>query len=237
MQKIILSICVLCFFIHVHGQGDIQDDVRVFYGDEISFSCGVHTNGFGIGARLAHRKNALEKRFLEFQITSIIHPKEIKIPSDFGGKYVYGKNNNILSLMFSVGNQNEQFSKLDRGSVAVRYLSYAGVCLALEKPYYYSNPQKQRDYFLFNDSTSAARVKKAPYYIGFSEISLVPGIFAGIGVNFEFSNQPNRIQILEFGCNVQVYMRKLEILHTNSNSFIYPTIYMIYRFGKVLSTM
>jgi hypothetical protein len=224
--------CVFSF--HVHGQGDFQDDVRVFYGNEITGSIGAYTNGFSIGARYAKRKYALEKYIFEFQAASIHHPKEIKIPADVGNRLVYGKSNSTFTFMFSYGKQLEKYSKLDKGSVAVRYIPFGGFALALEKPYYYVVDVENNLYERFDASTTT-KFGKAPFHVGLDEITFVPGVFLGASINFEFSNQNMYIQALEFGANLQIYARPLEIMHENKNQMILPTLFIIYRYGKALT--
>ncbi|MFO7867709.1 MAG: hypothetical protein R6U95_00240 [Bacteroidales bacterium] len=224
--------CITTF--HVHAQGDTQDSVRVFYGDEISGSIGAFTHGFGIGVRYAKREYALKKTIYEFQVASIHHPKEIKISADKGNRLVYGKSNNVFSFLFSYGKQIEKYSKLDKGSVAVRYIPFGGFALATEKPYYYIVDVENNTYERFDASTTT-KFAKAPFHVGLDELKFIPGLFIGASVNFEFSNKNMIIQALEFGGNIQLYARKIEIMYENDNQFIFPTLFIIYRFGKALT--
>jgi hypothetical protein len=227
---------MLCVIVlHVHGQGDIQDDVRVFYGDEFTGSGSVLTNGLGFGCRYGVRQDAFKKHIYEFQVASIRHPKEVRLVSDKGARYVYGKSNSIFSLLLSYGKQHEKFSKLDRGSVAVRYIRYGGVAFAGEKPYYYRDVSSDVDYKRFEELTAATG--KAPFIIGFSELAMVPGVFAGAIINFEFSNKEYVIQALEFGIQLQIYARNVDIMSRNANQQFFPSFFISYRFGKVLSMM
>ncbi len=234
-HALVHGIFLLCFFSnHVHGQGDIQDDVRVFYGNEFTVSIAANTNGFGIGSRYAIRKDARTKYFYEFQASNIRHSKEIGIIADVGARLVYGKNNSTYSMAFLYGNQSEKFSKLDKGSVAIRYITFFGAVLGIEKPYYYVVDVNNRVYERFDASTTS-KYGRAPFFVGFGEISLVPGLTTGTSVNFEFSNKNKMIQALEFGAQVQVYLRKLEIMYEAQNNFIFPSFFVLYRFGKALT--
>jgi len=235
VQKFVQSFVILCVFsIHVHGQGEIQDDVRVFYGNELTGSFAANTNGFSIGGRYALRKDARHKYFYEFQASSIHHTKEIGILADVGGRLIYGKSNSTYSFLFSYGNQSEKFSKLDKGSVAIRYIKFVGFALGIEKPYYYVVDIENRIYERFDASTTS-KYGRAPFFVGFNEIAVVPGLSAGASINFEFSNKNKVVQALEFGAQVQVYARKLEIMYEAQNQMIFPSLFILYRFGKALT--
>lgn len=235
MQKFVQGFILLCLFsIHVHGQGEIQDDVRVFYGNELTGSFAANTNGFSVGGRYAIRKDARNKYFYEFQASSIHHPKEIGILADVGGRLIYGKSNSTYSFLFSYGSQSEKFSKLDKGSVAIRYIKFVGFALGIEKPYYYVVDVENQIYERFDASTTS-KYGRAPFFIGFNEIALIPGLSAGASINFEFSSKNRVVQALEFGAQVQVYARKLEIMYEAQNQMIFPSLFILYRFGKALT--
>jgi len=225
---------MLCiFFTSSWAQGEIQDDLRKFHGDELTFSAGIQTSGFGIGTRYAKRKTALKKSFYEFQASSIHHQKEIKTKATSGGKFTYGKLNYIYSFQFSFGTQNEKYSKLDKGSVAIRFIKQAGISLVLEKPYYYiTYIDGKEEYVLFDASSS--KNGKAPYFYGTKESKFVPGIFAASALNFEFSNQDKIIRALEFGVLIQAYPQKLQIMYTKENNWILSSLFITYRFGSYL---
>ncbi len=235
LKNITRSIFILCvFFNSSFAQGEFQEDTRIFYRDELSFSVGVRSNGIGLGTRYAKRKTALNKNLYEFQATSLRHPKEIRLFSEFGGRQIYGKLNSTYQFLFSYGRQNEKFSKLDKGSVAIRFIYQVGIALALEKPYYYIVEDDDKAvYEKFYDSNKT-KLAKAPFFVGFSETKVVPGLHLAYTVNFEFKKQEKYFRALEFGASAQVFPRKIKIMHTKENSWVFPTLFINYRFGKIL---
>ena len=68
-----------------------------------------------------------------------------------------------------------------------------------------------------------------------NEIKLVPGLFVKTGFNFEFSKEDKRLNILEPGISIEVYPKQIKIMGTENNPFIFPVLYLSYRFGKVES--
>jgi len=225
---------------------DISEDMpKIFYRNEKTLGFQLNTNGWSVGYRYGERINYFEKRNYEIDFSIIKHTKEIKSSSTFlaSESFVFGKLNNVFDLRIGYGKQNELFTKRDQGSVAVRYLYSIGPSVALLKPIYYEilYPLNDSVYGVrkekFNPDihTSGDISGKSSFFDGFSEIKLVPGAYFKLGVNFEFSQKETIIHALEAGAMVQAYLSDLKIMAVNDNQQFYFTLFVSYRFGKIVN--
>ena len=214
---------------------------KIFYRNEKTVALSVLTNGWGLGYRYGSRINYYEKRNYEIDFSAIKHSKEIKSASIFlvSESFVFGKLNSVFDLRFGFGKQNEIYGKGDKGSVAVRYFYSIGPSVAFLKPIYYEiysvNDTVIEETFNPDIHDSSNIRGKASFFTGFSEIKLVPGAFFKAGINFEFSQSETRIHAIEAGVMLQAYLNSLEIMAVNDNQQFFFTLFVSYRFGKIVN--
>jgi hypothetical protein len=242
--RFLLTLIVLSNSILAYAQ-DTEDMPKIFYKNEKTIGVQLNTNGWGLGYRYGDRINYFEKHNYEVDLSIIKHPKEIKSSSTFisSESYVFGKLNYVFDLRVAYGKQNEMFSKRDPGSVAIRYFYSIGPSVAIQKPIYYEilYPLNDSIYgvreekFNADIHTSGQINGKTSFFDGFDEISLVPGAFFKAGVNFEFSQSETLIHALEAGVMIQAYLSSLEIMDVDDNQQFYFTLFVSYRFGKIVN--
>ncbi|MBI9053880.1 MAG: hypothetical protein JEY96_08695 [Bacteroidales bacterium] len=223
------------------SQEGISDVPNIFYRNEKTVAFNLSTNGWGLGYRYGSRINYLEKRLYEAEFSIIKHSKEIKSTSFRSESFVFGKLNSVYDLRFGYGKQNEMFSKADIGSVAIRYFYTFGPSVAFLKPIYYDieprdttmDVKEQRFNADIHDSGNIRG--KSSFFKGFDEIKIVPGAFVKAGINVEFSQSETLIHALEAGVMVQAYTNSLEIMDVDDNQQFFFTLFVCYRFGKVVN--
>ncbi len=243
--RFLLSIVILSNFITAYGQDLTENMPKIFYKNEKAIGVQLNTNGWGIGYRYGDRINYFEKRIYEVDFSIIKHPKEVKSSSTFisSESFVFGKLNYVFDLRVGYGKQNEMFSKRDPGSVAIRYYYSVGPSVAIQKPIYYeilypvndSVYGIRKEKFNADIHTSGDINGKTSFFDGIDEISLVPGAFFKFGINFEFSQSETLIHALEAGAMVQTYLDNLEIMDVDDNQQLYFTLFVSYRFGKIIN--
>ncbi len=243
--RFLLSIAILSNFIAAYGQDLSEGMPKIFYKNEKTMGVQLNTNGWGIGYRYGDRINYFEKRIYEVDFSIIKHPKEVKSSSTFisSESFVFGKLNYVFDLRVGYGKQNEMFSKRDPGSVAIRYYYSVGPAVAIQKPIYYeilypvndSVYGIRKEKFNADIHTSGDINGKTSFFDGIDEISLVPGAFFKLGINFEFSQSETLIHALEAGAMVQTYLNNLEIMDVDDNQQLYFTLFVSYRFGKIIN--
>ena len=81
--------------------------------------------------------------------------------------------------------------------------------------------------------TSYTKYGKASFVYGLNELKFVPGLIASTSAEFNFSRKNTTITSAEIGTNVQAFMRKLEIMCNDENSWYFVTLFFNLRFGKI----
>jgi hypothetical protein len=246
MKKWILGI----WLFHLIGgfllaQGEIKDQARIFYRNEKSIGISLNSNGIGLSGRYAKRINARKKTIWEIDGANIKHPKEIRISNSYysNRSFVFGKENLFLNLRAGWGKQHEMFRKVDRGGISIRRYFTVGPSIGLLKPIYYevfkAGGGGINDYYItqekFSTSTHQQNIYgRASFFKGIDETKITPGIYGRFGLSFEYSKSDITIHAIETGISLDLFPRKMEIMATEHNSFYFLTLFVAYRFGKVV---
>lgn len=248
MKRLLTILFIVAVTHSLYGQGDIDDQQRIFYRNERTFGLSLNSNGFGISYREGKRLDFLNKSIIDVDFNIIKHPKEIKLSNPYvqtGGSFVFGKENEMYSLRGSLGHQHEIFKKMDLGGVAIRYFYSGGASLALAKPIYYnvlyytpgSTYEIRQEKFSEEIDGPEFIYNKASYFKGFNEIKVYPGLFVKGGFNFEYSKEDKIIHSLELGAAFEAYTNKLPIMATDDNSAFFLTLFVSYRIGLVIDPL
>ena len=238
------SVVCLSYNLIVVAQGDIDDQTKIFYRDELSGAFLLNSNGWGLNFRYAKRIDASKKFLYDFDFALLKHPKEYKSSSQYayGRTYVLGKQFIPFIFRGSYGMQTEIFRKFDAGGISVRRFISAGPSLALLKPIYYDIQYdgyvkvQRYDPELFNTATSYYDpiIGRASFFKGFNELDVVPGAFLKLGVSFEYSRQDKVLHAIEAGAFLEGFLKKLPIMATQENYQVFLSLFVSYRFGKVV---
>lgn len=244
-MKKVLAILFLYFLgiTAVFSQGEIDEQEKVFYRNESTFGVVISTNGFGGSYRYAKRIDARKKFLWEIDFHHIKHEKEYRVTftstQQFGSSFVYGKQNSFYSVQGGIGMQKEIFRKEDKGSISIRYFYSFGLSIGIEKPIYYdvivadSTGEPVRERMKFEEHVLYVE-KKAPFYVGFDEIKIVPGAYGKFGFTFEFGKSDRIFNAIETGIAINAYIRTINIMANDQNHWIFPAFFLSYRFGKVI---
>jgi hypothetical protein len=243
MKKIFLFLSFLTFVIqHTFSQGDLDEQKKIFYRNEKSLAVMLNSNGFGLNGRYSVRIDAFRKKNFDFEIVSLKHPQEYRSSSSSNTStrgYIIGKLNNVFVLRPGYGKQKEVFQKFDIGGISVRRFYSFGPSLALLKPIYYEVQDPLTEEIKtqkFNITYVDYILGKASFFKGFDEISVKPGAFFKGGISFEFSKFDQVIHAIEGGVIAEGFISKLPIMATKQNYQFFLTLFVSYRFGKVVDT-
>ncbi len=231
---LIQSIFILCIFsLSAFSQGEIDNQSKILFSNQYTCFVGLNTNGFGIGYRYGKYVDYLHKTTYTIQFANLKSPKEIRLASSSGAS-IYGKQNNVGTLQFSIGRKNEIYSKFDKNSVAIFWNYSGGFACAIEKPTYYHvlYPDGKDVVEKFNDS-NYTKYGKASFSRGFNEIKLIPGLMAQTSAEFDFSRKNIYSSSVEIGTSLQTYLRKINIMCNDENSWFFVTLFVNLHFGKI----
>ena len=246
----LLSIAVVFLFgaVSLFAQGEIDEQQTVFFRNERSFAILLNSDGLGVSYREAKRKNYLNKRLFEIDFGTLKHSKEYRVSNPYTtgtGTFVFGKMNAAYYLRGGIGHQREIYKKADLGGVAVRYFYSAGPVLAFYKPIYYKvlypvtvttfEIKEEKFGASIHDPTDI--YSKASYFKGFSEIKVLPGLYAKAGFNFEYSKADKVIHAIEVGAQINAFPKSIPIMAETENKAIYFSLFVSYRFGVIIDPL
>lgn len=228
-----------------------QESTKLIYRKANSYGILLHGNGWGISADYINTRNYYKRKFYRFDLMSIKHPKQFKDRAGFGANFlsdqkpfVFGKINSFYTLNAARGQMNLIADKGRKNGVELSWLYSYGVSLGIAKPYYLAycneflgcnNPlhikYEESTEELFLDPPDRL-ISKGPAYLGWTEIKLYPGLQAKIGFNIDFAVFEDLVQAVEFGIMVNAYYKRVPIMLSNDNHFIYPNLYIKASMGK-----
>jgi hypothetical protein len=245
--KSVFTTILILFLISLNGfsQGEIDTQTKILFRNESSFSASLNSNGFGLNYRYGVWKNARNQLIYDADFAYVKHPKEVKTIVAYNyvtKRYVYGKENLFWELKGYMGWQKELFRKFDRTGISVRLFYSGGASFGFLKPIYYdiisisgtgeitrSEPQK------FDPSIHQTNISgRSSFFMGFNELKVVPGLSAKTGLSFEYSERDEIIHALEAGVNLTAYPKRIPIMATQDNSFLFFTLVVSYRFGRII---
>ena len=226
------------------SQGEIDDEEKIFYRNEKTYAFTLNSNGYGFNFRYARRADAFKKTVYEAGLNVVKHEKEIKISlsnsQQLGNSFVYGKLNSFVTLHCGIGLQKELFRKEDKGGISIRYFYAFGPSIGFTKPVYYIVLTDTNGDGFYEEHTQKFEThilnieRKAPFYKGFKEISLIPGVYGKIGFTFEFSKSDAAFNAIEAGVVMDAFIKKIPIMANDQNHWIFPAFFVSYRFGKIV---
>jgi hypothetical protein len=248
MKKLLITaVFFLSGSVLLHAQGELNEQQKAFFRNERSFAVLLHTDGIGVSYRGAKRIDFLNKRLLEIEAGTLKHPKEYRQPNLYnqGGSFVFGKLNSTFFLRGGIGYQHELFKKNDLGGIAIRYFYSAGAVLALYKPIYYRvlYPLSLNEFEIKEEKFDVSIAlpqdiySKAPFTKGLNEIKVMPGLYAKVGFNFEYSKEDKIIHAIEIGAQINAFPKKIPIMATNDNKVIFFSLFVSYRFGMIIDPL
>jgi hypothetical protein len=246
-RLLILAVTFVFTAMSLTGQGDLNEQQRVFFRNEKSFGIQLNTDGIGFSYRTAKRTDYLNKNIIEYEFGTIKHPKEYKLSNPYtqGTSFVFGKMNFPMYFRASIGRQHELYKKADLGGVSIRLFYTGGPVLAVYKPIFYKviYPVSLTEYFIkeekFNTNIAIPQDiwGRASFTKGMDEIKVLPGLYAKSGFSFEYSKEDKVLHAVEVGATLSAYLKKIPIMASSDNKSIFFSLFVSYRFGMVVNPL
>jgi hypothetical protein len=248
MRRLLIS-AVACVFtaMSLTGQGDLNEQQKVFFRNEKSFGIQLNTDGIGFSYRTSKRTDYLNKNIIEYEFGSIKHPKEYKLSNPYtqGTSFVFGKLNFPMYFRASIGRQHELYKKADLGGVSIRLFYSGGPVLAVYKPIYYKviYPVSLTEFYIkeekFNTNIAVPQDiwGRASFTKGMNEIKVMPGLYAKSGFSFEYSKEDKVLHAVEVGATLSAYLKEIPIMASSDNKSIFFSLFVSYRFGMVVNPL
>lgn len=247
-KYIILIVFLFTVSIPLLAQGEIDEQKRVMFRDESSYGGFLNSNGFGVNYRYGFWRNARNQFIIDGDLSYVKHPKEVKstVAYDFQThRYVYGKQNLFWELKGTAGWQKELYRKHDKTGISVRMFYSGGLSIGFYKPIYYEvytfssiGEAISMDLMKFDPGVHIDKYQiggRGPVFMGFNELKLVPGLIGKAGLSFEYSQKDVVMHALEAGVSLTVYPKEIPIMATEQNNFLFFSLMVGYRFGKIVN--
>jgi hypothetical protein len=246
MKKLLITAVIIITGIdYVYGQGDLNEQQKIFFRNEKTLGILLNTDGWGLSYRQGKRINYLNKKIIDFDFGTLRNPKEVRLSNPVyqtPGSFVFGKINSVWYLRGGLGHQHEIYKKADLGGVAIRFFYSAGPVLAFYKPIYYKIlvPVSSTEFTIVEQKFDIKKhdptmiYGKASFFKGFNELKVMPGLFAKSGFNFEYSKEDKVIHAIEVGAQVNAFPQDIPIMATVTNKAVFFSLFASYRFGVVL---
>jgi len=227
------------------AQGEIDEQLRVMLRDERTFGGSLNSNGWGINYRYGYWRNAWNQFIIDGDFAYVKHPKEVKSTVSYNYntyRYIYGKENLFWELKGTAGWQKELYRKIDRNGISIRLYYSGGLSLGFTKPIYYKvftlSPVGEviyEEYMKFDPSIHQQSIGgRGPFYMGFDELKLIPGLYGKAGFSFEYSRKDAVLHALEAGISITAYPKEIPIMATDQNNWLFFTLNVGYRFGRII---
>ncbi len=241
-----ISILLVLPFTFLFGQGDLDEQQKIFYRNERTFGLSLTSNGYGVSYREGKRIDYLNKRLIELDISVVKSPKEIKLSNpqvQTGGNFVFGKLNSVIFIRGGYGTQHEIFTKADLGGVSIRYLFAGGPIVSVAKPIYYnvlyptsggSTYEVRQEKFDPDIHDPSLIYSKASFIKGLNELGFIPGLYVRGAIDFEFSKEDKVIQAVEIGTSIEAFPKKIPIMAADDNRAFFFTLFAGFRMGLVI---
>ena len=230
---------------YAQSVGDTGDEPGFIYRREYSFFPIIHTEGWGLGFRWGQNNTVNSQRYIDFHITNMKHPKEIRTSNSFyfedARSYVYGKQYYVFMARLGFGSMKVLNEKPYWGGVDVRHFWSIGPTIAMAKPVYLyviDDSSYMYSYYLqlekYNPEVhnTGNIYGRGPFFQGFGESKLYPGLSFTTGLSFEFGPEKTSVRYLEVGATADLFLKSIPIMAYNTNEQYFITFYLSYHFGR-----
>jgi len=241
MYKSALYILIFLLSFSAVAQEHATDETTTLMRRDIIGGINFNTHGWGLACSYGFQKNYKYKNTIGFTFTNIRHEKEYKIYGDLSNSkgYYLGKLNSLVSFRPTFGGKLVLFKTRREGGIEISAKWHLGPSIGMLKPVYLridkvnSTPVDERyDPAVHNPGNIASR---SSWVKGLSDAKFVPGIFAKVGFDFDFSHVRTTISGGEFGCMFDYFFYPdVDLLYNNDNPNYYACLYLQFNLGQKL---
>lgn len=226
-------------------------DPNFQYDHEFNVGGRLNTNGWSAYLEYEKRSSEVTSTIFQFEAGEIKHPKENKQAKTkgvdiygypySGHSYVYGKKNIFYQAKLGVGQRRLIGGKGIKNGVEVSAIYLGGFSLGLVKPYLLQlqdstasgssyqkyTPENASSFLNVNNILGGPGLGK-----GWNEVKLVPGLYARVGMRFDWAEFNEFVSAVEVGLDAELYSQKIEIMVQNPGQQFFYGAYVSLVFGK-----
>jgi len=250
MKKLLLflGISICCCFLFAQEIEVGEAEMEMITVKEWNLLLCLNTSGFGIGFQQGKTPNYKDKHIWEVDFSYCIHHKAVLGRTYQGGRaFCYGKLYDLFFLRGGYGYQRILTHKPYYGGVQIRYFFSVGASVCLGLPTFLVIEKREKidsvTYFTYYeverydpnnaDHNNLGNIYgAAPFFNRFRQIAIRPGFYGKTGINFDFSNDPLKMQLLEVGVSIDIVFPFIQQMAFNRRKPAFFYAYIAYSFGK-----
>lgn len=197
----------------------MEEEGVITFQKSFVFGAKLINDGYGMFFEIGRAKSVKRGMLYQLEIAERKHPKEAKLGSviPYGVSLVYGKQNFFYPVKLGVQQQFLLGNKSNKNGVAVMGNVGGGFSAGLLRPYYAQvfDNQGGLKYIKYNSSEKDEFLDKGilaggpPFNKGWSDLSVVPGVYGKASVRFDFGRYNELVTGLEVGITAEVYSKKI----------------------------
>ena len=244
MKKLLLFlgllVCGFSFYAQEIEVGDAEMELITI--KEWNIMVGLNSSGFGFGFQQGKTPNYKDKHLWEVEFSYCIHHKAVlRRTYPQGRPFCYGKLYDLFFLRGGYGYQRIIAHKPYYGGVQIRYFFNFGASICFGLPTYLEIIKVKNEiqyteserYEPENPNHNLGGIfGAARFFDRFRKIAVRPGFYGKTGLNFDFSNNPLKMQVLEIGISMDMGFPFIQQMAFNRTKPAYFYGYIAYSFGK-----
>lgn len=221
---------------------DFVPPMEYVYLKERFFYAQIHTAGFTLGYEQGRMNGRVHYSGWNIEVATQLNPKAKGVSWYNGGRrYKFGMLNSFCILRAGYGGLWVLNEKPYWGGVQVSLSYWGGFSLGFAFPQYINvlYDTAGQDVRLERMDPENPRHKDIAYILGrgpilkgLSGMRPYPGIYAKIGLNFEFGKSQERSHTLGIGLIYDCYFTRIPLMMEQKNPFGFLNFYVEYKFGK-----
>ncbi len=225
---------------HVNSLIRQEEEGVISYKKSFVFGAKLISDGYGISFEMGRAQSVKKSILYQLEITERKHIKEEKVSSLFSNSnpYIYGKENFFYPVKLGVQQETLLGNKSNKNGVSVTANYGGGIALGLLRPYYLQVQQGNSINFIKYNSADSSdflnnRIYGGPTFAkGWSDMTLVPGLYAKAAVRFDYGSYNEVVSAVEVGVTGEVYSKKIPQLAHNPEKQFFFGGYVALLFGK-----
>lgn len=227
----------------------LEEEGAIIYAKQNVFAFHLYSDGWGAMFEKGFQKTTYKTNLFSIELGERKHPKEVKLFDlstgggfIFGNPLIYGKENNFYHLKLGVGQSYLIGGKGNKNGVAVSAVYKGGLSIGGLKPYFVdiNDPATGQLRAIrweggkgeFDEYFLGAPLGGSGVFKGFSEMKIVPGLFAKGGLRFDYGRYNEVVSAVEVGVNVEFYTQEMPIMIFNEAKRTFYNVFVALEFGK-----
>jgi len=242
MKKLLLFFGFFAYYFSFYAQEiEIGEaDMEVITIKEWNILLSLNTSGFGLGFQQGKTPNYKDKHLWELEfLYRISHKAVLGRTFPDGRSFQFGKLYDLFFLRGGYGYQRIITHKPYYGGVQIRYFFSFGASICFGLPTYLEiikikdgTAYTEAERYDPDEHSIANIYGAARFFDRFHKIAVRPGFYGKAGLNFDFSNNPLRMQVLEVGASMDMVFPFIQHMAFNRVRPVYFYGYIAYSFGR-----